>query len=85
MIKINENFLNLQQNYLFSSIHKKIDEYKAKNPNADIISLGIGDVTRPIPKAVVNAIKMATDEMGDEKTFRGYGPESGYDFLKEKI
>lgn len=85
MIKINENFLKLQDNYLFSSINAKANEYLEKNPNADIIRLGIGDVTRPIPKEVINAIKKATEEMGDSTTFKGYGPEQGYEFLKEKI
>ena len=85
MIKINENFLKLQDNYLFSRINAKVNEYLEKNPNADIIRLGIGDVTRPIPKEVINAIKKATEEMGDSTTFKGYGPEQGYEFLKEKI
>lgn len=85
MIKINENFLKLQDSYLFSTINKKVDEYILKNPKADIIKMGIGDVTRPIPKAVITAIKKATDEMGNIKTFRGYGPEQGYLFLREKI
>lgn len=85
MIKINENFLNLQQNYLFSTIHKKVDAYKAQNPNADIINLGIGDVTRPIPKIIVESVKKAMDEMGEKATFKGYGPECGYEFLRQKI
>ena len=85
MIKINENFFKLQDSYLFSTINKKVEEYILKNPKADIIKMGIGDVTRPIPKAVITAIKNATDEMGCIETFRGYGPEVGYDFLKEKI
>ena len=85
MIKINENFLKLQDSYLFSTINKKVEEYILKNPKADIIKMGIGDVTRPIPKAVITAIKNATDEMGSIETFRGYGPEQGYLFLREKI
>ena len=85
MIKINENFFKLQDSYLFSTINKKVEEYILKNPKADIIKMGIGDVTRPIPKAVIIAIKNATDEMGCIETFRGYGPEQGYLFLREKI
>ena len=85
MIKINENFLKLQDSYLFSTINKKLNEYMKKNPKADIIKMGIGDVTRPIPKVIIDAIKNATDEMQDEKTFKGYGPEQGYEFLRKKI
>ena len=83
MIKINENFLKLQENYLFSDVNKRVEEYLSLNPNADLIKMGIGDVTRPIPKTVIEAIKTATDELGDSKTFRGYGPEQGYEFLRE--
>ena len=85
MLKINDNFLKLQNSYLFSTINKKVNEYKDKNPNADIIKMGIGDVTRPIPNVVVDAIKRATDEMSVVETFRGYGPEQGYESLREKI
>lgn len=85
MIKINENFLELQNSYLFSTIAKKVAEFQEKNPDKKIIKLGIGDVTRPIVPAVVDAMKKATDEMGVQDTFRGYGPEQGYEFLREKI
>ena len=85
MIKWNKNFLKLQDNYLFSEVNKKMRQYKEKNPNKKIINLGIGDVTRPIPKIIVETMKMACDEMKESATFRGYGPEQGYDFLKEKI
>lgn len=85
MLEINHNFLKLQDSYLFSTINRKIEEFKSKNPDADIIKMGIGDVTRPIPNVVIEAIKKAVDEMGQDKTFRGYGPEQGYDFLREKI
>lgn len=85
MFKINENFLKLQDSYLFSAINKKLNEYITKNPKAEIIKMGIGDVTRPIPKVVIDAIKKATDEMSKKETFRGYGPEHGYEFLREKI
>ena len=85
MIKINENFLRLKDNYLFSNINQRVNQYLKENPVADIIRLGIGDVTRPIPKAITNAIKKAAEELKDKETFKGYGPEQGYDFLKEKI
>ena len=85
MISINDNFLRLKDNYLFAKINQKVNQYLKENENADIIRLGIGDVTRPMPKAITNAIKKAAEELEDENTFRGYGPEQGYDFLKEKI
>ena len=85
MIKINKNFLKLQDSYLFSTINQKVNGYIAQNPSAEIIKLGIGDVTRPIPQVILDAIKKATDEMGNVETFKGYGPEHGYDFLREKI
>lgn len=85
MIKINENFLELQDSYLFSTIAKKVSEFTKNNPEKKIIKLGIGDVTRPIVPAVVEAMKKAVDEQGTSDTFRGYGPEQGYEFLREKI
>ena len=85
MIKINEKFLELKESYLFSDINKKVKEYTKENPDANIIKLGIGDVTKPIPSVIVDAIKKSADEMGNINTFKGYGPEQGYDFLKEKI
>ena len=85
MIKINENYLNLQDSYLFSTIAKKVAEFQEKNPDKKVIKLGIGDVTLPIAPKVVEAIHKATDEMGTKESFRGYGPEQGYDFLREKI
>ena len=85
MININENFLKLQDSYLFVTIAEKVKEYQKKHPEKDVIKLGIGDVTRPIPKAVAEAMKKAVDEMTDSRTFKGYGPEVGYDFLKTKI
>ena len=80
-MKINENYLNLSSNYLFADIAKKVQAFKAENPEADVISLGIGDVTQPLCPAVVEALHKAADEMGQSATFRGYGPERGYDFL----
>lgn len=82
---INENFLKMQSSYLFSTIGQKVRAYKSANPYADIISLGIGDATRPLPPAVIDAMHKAVDEMADEKSFRGYPPEYGYNFLLEKI
>lgn len=85
MIKINENFLELQDSYLFSTIAKKVSEFQKNNPNKKVIKLGIGDVTLPISKTVVNAMHNAVDEMVTKENFKGYGPEQGYDFLREKI
>ena len=85
MSKINENYLKLQRNYLFATVSKKVEEFKIRNPNKKLINLGIGDVTQPLPKVVVDAMKKACEEMQEKSTFRGYGPELGYDFLKEKI
>ena len=85
MIKINENFLELQESYLFATIGRKVAEYSKEHPDKKIIKLGIGDVTRPIPSAILDAMHKAVDEMGFSETFRGYGPEQGYDFLREKI
>ncbi|MBO5479132.1 MAG: LL-diaminopimelate aminotransferase [Clostridia bacterium] len=85
MITINENYLKLQDSYLFSTIAKKVAKFQEENPDKKVIKLGIGDVTLPIAPAVGEAIKRATDEMLKKETFRGYGPEQGYDFLREKI
>lgn len=85
MAFVNENYLKLPGSYLFSEIARRVTEFKEKNPAADIIRLGIGDVTRPLPPAVVAAMKEAVEEMGRQETFRGYGPEQGYDFLAAKI
>ncbi len=81
-MKINKNYLNLQQSYLFSTIAKKVNEYKAANPNSEIIRLGIGDVTLPLADVVVDAMSNAVSEMGDGATFKGYGEEQGYEFLR---
>ena len=85
MIRINENYLKLQASYLFSEIRKRTDEFQEANPDKDIIKLGIGDVTRPLPQACIEAFHGAVDEMADDATFRGYGPEQGYEFLRETI
>lgn len=85
MVKINENYLKLQDSYLFSTIAQKIEEFQKKHPDKKIIKLGIGDVTRPIIPCVVEAMETAAKEIGTQKGFKGYGPEQGYDFLREKI
>ena len=82
---INENYKKLSGAYLFSEIARKVKAYKAEAPEAEIISLGIGDVTQPLCPAVVKALHKAADEMACSATFRGYGPERGYDFLREAI
>ncbi len=84
-MKINKNYLKLEASYLFSTIATKVKEYNEKNPDKNIIRLGIGDVTLPLCKAVVSAMKTAVEEMGVQETFKGYGPEQGYDFLKSAI
>lgn len=82
---INDNFLNLSNNYLFAEIAKRVKSYKESHPQANIISLGIGDVTRPLVPAVIDAMHAAVEEMASKATFRGYGPERGYDFLRQAI
>ena len=82
---INPYYDRLPGSYLFSTIAKKIKEYQGTHENADIIRLGIGDVTSPIIPAVIEAMHKAVNEMGVKWTFRGYGPEQGYDFLREAI
>lgn len=85
MVKVNDNYLKLPGSYLFSTIGKKVRDYKAQHPEADIISLGIGDVTQPIAPAVISALHSAVDEMGRAESFRGYAPDLGYSFLREAI
>lgn len=85
MIKINDNFTRLPISYLFSEVAQRIGRFKEANPSADIIRMGIGDVTLPICDATINAMHNAVDEQADAHTFHGYGPEQGYDFLREKI
>lgn len=85
MSLLNEHFLNLPENYLFSDIAAKVKAFKLQHPEARVVSLGIGDVTRPLPAAAIDAMHRAVDEMGRPETFRGYGPEQGYDFLREAI
>jgi LL-diaminopimelate aminotransferase len=85
MALINEHFLKLPNNYLFSDIAKKVNTFKVTHPKDKIIRLGIGDVTQPLPAAVREAMHKAVDEMGSMETFRGYGPEQGYSFLVDAI
>ena len=85
MYKINENYLKLQGSYLFSTIGKKVAAYKEANPDRDVISLGIGDVTQPLAPAVIEALHKAVDEMAVAETFHGYAPDLGYEFLRSAI
>jgi LL-diaminopimelate aminotransferase len=85
MIRINEHYLKLQASYLFSDIARRVAAFQQANPGKEVIKLGIGDVTRPLPPACIQAFHKAVDEMAEASTFRGYGPEQGYDFLREKI
>ncbi len=85
MATVNKNYLKLPGSYLFSTIGKKVSEYKTAHPGADIIRLGIGDVTQPLVPAVIEALHKAVDEMGCAETFRGYAPDLGYDFLRDVI
>ena len=85
MALINEHFLKLQKNYLFADIAKKVNAFKATHPKADVISLGIGDVTQPLCPAVIEAMHKAVDDMAHKDTFHGYGPEQGYLWLREAI
>lgn len=85
MVKVNDNYLKLPGSYLFSTIGKKVNAYAAANPDKKIIRLGIGDVTRPLTPAIISALHGAVDEMADERTFRGYAPDLGYEFLRTAI
>jgi len=85
MIRINENYTKLKASYLFADIARRVNAYVADHPDKPVIRLGIGDVTEPLPPACLSALHAATDEMGQRATFRGYGPEQGYAFLREAI
>ena len=85
MALINEHFLKLSNNYLFADIAKKVNAFKVLHPKSQVISLGIGDVTQPLCPAVIEAMHRATDEMATSGSFHGYGPEQGYEFLREAI
>ena len=84
-MKLNTNYCNLSESYLFSTIAHKVSEYQAAHPDQKILRLGIGDVTLPLAPAVIAAMHEAVDEMSEKETFRGYGPEQGYDFLRGSI
>ena len=85
MLKVNQNYLKLQGSYLFSNIAKKVKSYKEEHCDQEVISLGIGDVTRPLTPTIVKALHDAVDDMADIERFHGYGPDLGYSFLREKI
>jgi len=85
MININENYLKLKSSYLFAEIEKRVKAFKAENPDREIISLGIGDVTKALPEACIEAFRAAVEDMSRDKSFRGYGPNKGYSFLRDKI
>jgi LL-diaminopimelate aminotransferase len=85
MARINDNYLKLKAGYLFPEIGRRVKAFTEANPQAKVIRLGIGDVTEPLPPAVVEAMHKAVDEMARRESFRGYGPEQGYDFLREAI
>ena len=85
MALVNEDFLKLKSNYLFADIAKRVEKYRSEHPDKKIIRLGIGDVTRPLPQASIEAMHRAVDDLSRSETFYGYGPEQGYDFLREAI
>src|SRR4051812_19986112 len=85
MARINDNYLKLKAGYLFPEIARRVKTFGEKNPAAKIIRMGIGDVTEPLPPAITEAMHKEVDEMGSRPSFRGYGPEQGYDFLREAI
>ena len=85
MARINENYLKLQAGYLFPEIGRRVRAYCEANPDADVIKMGIGDVTRPLIPVIVDAMHKGVDEMANAETFKGYGPEQGYDFLRDAI
>jgi LL-diaminopimelate aminotransferase len=85
MIRINEHYLKLQASYLFTDIAKRVSAFQKAHPDKEVIKLGMGDVTLPLPPASIQAFHTAVDEMAQVATFRGYGPDQGYDFLREKI
>ena len=84
-MNLNTNYANVNDSYLFSTVAKKVAAYQAAHPEKSVLRLGIGDVTLPLAPAVISALHAAVDEMGKKETFRGYGPEQGYGFLKDAI
>ena len=85
MIRVNEHYLKLKSSYLFSEVGKRVANFRNRQPDKELLSLGIGDVTRALPPVCIEAFHAAVAEMGNEATFRGYGPEQGYSFLREAI
>ena len=85
MPKLNENYLNLKESYLFAEINHRVKAYQEANPDKKIIRLGIGDVTQPIAPAIIEKLHGAVDEMGHAETFHGYAPDLGYEFLRSAI
>ncbi|MGN0107270.1 MAG: LL-diaminopimelate aminotransferase, partial [Hominilimicola sp.] len=85
MAKINDNYLKLPGAYLFSTVARKANEFTEAHPDREVIKMSIGDVTKPLAPAVIEAMHKAVDEMGTAEGFHGYGPEQGYDFLRNKI
>ena len=85
MVKINENYLLLQNSYLFVEVNRRAAKYMEENPDKNVIKMGIGDVTKPLTPTVIKAFKDAVDEMAEADTFMGYGPEQGYDFLRVAV
>ena len=85
MARINDHYLKLKAGYLFPEIGRRVSRFADANPDASLIRLGIGDVTEPLPPAIVKAMHEAVDEMAERQSFRGYGPEQGYDFLRKAI
>src|SRR3954462_8726567 len=85
MIRINENFTKLKASYLFSDIAKRVTAFTTANPDKPVIRLGIGDVTEPLPQVCIDALKSGAEELANRATFKGYGPEQGYAFLRDLI
>src|SRR5689334_17142920 len=85
MAAVNESYLKLKSSYLFSDIARRVRAFSEANPGKSLIRLGIGDVTRPLAPAVIQALHSAVDDMADSGSFKGYGPETGYAFLAEQI
>src|SRR5271157_4303278 len=85
MIRINENYTKLVSTYLFSEVARRVEAFQTSHPERQILKMGIGDVTLPLTSAVVTALQAAVAEMGKEATFHGYGPDPGYDFLRQAI
>ena len=85
MIQINENYSKLQASYLFVEIAKRVADFQKNNPGKELIKMGIGDVTKPLPQACLKAFHEGVDELASEDSFKGYGPEKGYAFLRELI